>query len=290
VSSVDPPRRVAVLGLGLLGGSFCHAVRALPNAPVIVGYAHNPHTLASARELGLAHHHFADIAHAVADADLVVLATPIGAFEGLLRQMAAHLKPGVLVTDVGSTKRTVCRLAREILPRQASFVGSHPMAGGERSGASFARADLFHNVPVILTPEPGTPEAAVATVDWLWKALGAWTTHLSPESHDRLMASISHTPHVTAAMLVALQTPASLDLAGGGYRDSTRIAASNPDLWRDILLDNRDNMIDALRRLRAETDEVLSFLESNDGDALREYLASAAIKRGAPIKERPWMV
>lgn len=290
VTDVELPRQIAVLGLGLLGGSVCHAVRGLGYGPQVVGYAHNAGTLANAWELGLCHHLTGEISEAVKEAELVVLATPIGAFGEILERIAPHLRKGCIVTDVGSTKRTVVALARKTLPAGAHFVGSHPMAGGERSGASFARGDLFHNVPVIVTPEADSDPAAVGKVEALWKAMGAWTTRLSPEVHDRLVASVSHVPHVTAALLVMLQTPASLDLAGGGYRDSTRIAASNPDLWRDILMDNRDNVAASLRRLRGEADELIRMLEAGDAEGIREYLAAASIKRGAPIKEKPWMV
>lgn len=277
-------RSVAVLGLGLLGGSLCHALRATANPPTLTGYAHRASTLARAREIGLADVLTDDLPAAVGGADLVVLCSPVGTFEALLRGVAPYLKSGAIVTDVGSTKRSVCRLARELLPSHARFVGSHPMAGGERAGADHARADLFRGATVIVTPEEHTDPAAAPTVADFWTALGSRVLTLSPETHDRLVASVSHLPHCTAAMLVSLQTPTSVDLAGNGYRDSTRIAAGDPDLWRDILIDNRDHIAAALRALRDQTDHLIAALEKGDADAVRAYLAAAAARGRPPIR------
>jgi prephenate dehydrogenase len=246
-----------------------------------------------------------DMAAAVKGSDLVVIATPVNTFESVLTSLSTLLEPGTIVTDVGSTKRTVCKLADRLLPKSVHFVGSHPMAGGERSGPDNARADLFVHAPVIITPyvqpvpaSTGAAAAAVAdragpattAVAAMWEALHARVTFLDADTHDRLVASVSHLPHATASMLVTLQSLPALDLSGSGYRDATRIAAGDPDLWRDILIDNRDYVSAALRKLRAETDEFIRLLDTADGPALREYLASAAMKRGAPIRERPPMV
>lgn len=294
-------RRVAILGLGLLGGSLGLALRRLADAPTVVGFAHRNVTLLRAREMDLADVYTGDLAEAVSGADLVVLATPVGVFARLLEAIGPVLSPSAVVTDVGSTKRTVCRLAAELLPAGVRFVGSHPMAGGERSGPENARADLFVHAPVIVTPTvvPGAAGDAGLTgaeeriredVAGLWRALHARVTFLDADTHDRLVASVSHLPHVTASMLVSLQSLPALELSGSGYRDATRVAAGDPDLWRDILMDNRDFVAEALLRLRGETDVLLKLLETGDADGLREYLAQAAIKRGAPIRERPPMV
>lgn len=298
-------RRVTVIGLGLLGGSLCLALRRLINPPVVVGYAHRNVTLLRAREMDLADEFTGDLVTAVKGADLVVLATPVGTFESVLGAIAPHLGAGTIVTDVGSTKRTVCRLAGNLLPKTVHFVGSHPMAGGERSGPDNAREDLFVHAPVIVTPfvlpmRASTGSAAAAAADRLgpattavaelWEALHARVTFLDADTHDRLVASVSHLPHATASMLVTVQSLPALELSGAGYRDATRVAAGDPDLWRDILMDNRDYVADALKRLRTETDELIRMLDSGDASGIREYLAGAAMKRGAPIRERPPMV
>lgn len=300
-------KRVTVLGLGLVGGSLCLSLRRLVDAPRVVGYAHRTVTLLRAREMDLADEYTGDLATAVRGSDLVVLATPVGTFPAILREIARHCSAGAVVTDVGSTKRTVCRLAKELLPKGVHFVGSHPMAGGERTGPDNARADLFVHAPVILTPEVAATKvstgslaagdgegvaarAAADAVGEMWKALHARVTVMDADTHDRLVASVSHLPHATASMLVTLQSLPALELSGSGYRDATRVAAGDPDLWRDILMDNRDYVAEALMRLRRETDELIRMLESGDAVGVREYLANAAIKRGAPIRERPPMV
>lgn len=284
------------------------------NPPVVVGYAHRNVTLLRAREMDLADEFTGDLAAAVKGADLVVLATPVGTFERVLGEIAPHLAAGAIVTDVGSTKRTFCKLAEKLLPKTVHFVGSHPMAGGEKSGPGNAREDLFVHAPVIVTPyvlplpastggaarmSTGGAAAAAAAdrlgpattaVAELWEALHARVTFLDADTHDRLVASVSHLPHATASMLVTVQSLPALELSGSGYRDATRVAAGDPDLWRDILMDNRDYVAAALRSMREETDQLIRMLEGNDAASLRDYLAGAAMKRGAPIRERPPMV
>jgi prephenate dehydrogenase len=285
-----PPSCISVIGLGLLGGSLCQGLRAGVSPPRVIGFAHRPSTVQRARSIGLADEVTADLALAVTTADLVILATPVSAFEGLLRDIAPHLKPGTVVSDVGSTKRTVCRLAREILPKSVSFVGAHPMAGGEQSGAEHAKASLFHGAPVILTPEADTPASPVEMLTHLWTSLGAWVTCVDPASHDRLVATMSHLPHMTAAMLVTLQSPSALELSGPGFRDTTRVAQGDANLWRDILLDNRDNVAAQLRRLVAEAAHLAELLDNADDATIRDYLASAAVKRGAALRTKTPMV
>lgn len=278
--------------MGLLGGSLCMAMRRLHDCPTVVGYAHRHATVLRVREMNLAHEVTDDLGEAVRGADLIILCTPVGSFEAILKDISPHLSPGAVVTDVGSTKRTVCELAKRHLPKGISFVGSHPMAGGERGGAHNARSDLFVDAPVILTPcgENGERDAALAAVAEFWEALHCRLVYLDPNVHDALVGSVSHLPHATAAMLVTLQSLPALELSGAGYRDSTRIAQGDPDLWRDIFMDNRDHITTGLKKLRDETDYLISLLEKSDGPGIRDYLASAAIKRGAPIRERTPMV
>jgi prephenate dehydrogenase len=285
-------RRVSVLGLGLLGGSLCQALRELSDPPVVTGYAHRATTLARAREMRLADAYTSDLGTAARDADLLVLCAPISTFESLLEGIAPHVKAGAVVTDVGSTKRSVCGAARRILGATVGrrFVGSHPMAGGERTGAEHSKPDLFLDAVAIITPEADTEAEAAGVVREMWTGVGSRVITTDPATHDRLVASVSHLPHVTAAMLVTLQTPSALELAGPGYRDTTRIAAGDPALWRDILTDNRDNVLESLRQYQAQLSEFTAILERNDPTALQEYLASAAIKRGSPIKPKNQMV
>lgn len=276
----------------MLGGSLCQALRQLPDAPVVVGYAHRASTLARAREMRLADEFTSDLSTAVGGADLVVLCSPIDTFAEILGGIRPHLKPGAVVTDVGSTKRSVCTSAREVLGKELArrFVGSHPMAGGERAGAEHSKPDLFRDAVAVVTPEAETDAGAARVVRSLWEAVGSRVIVTDPGSHDGLVAWVSHLPHVVAAMLVSVQTQASLELAGPGYRDSTRIAAGDPALWRAILGDNRDNVLEALKGLEARLAEVRSILERNDGDALQAFLKSAAELRQGGLKAKGQMV
>jgi prephenate dehydrogenase len=271
--------RLSILGVGLLGGSIGLAVKSLLSGCHVVGYGHHPQTLELARSRGAVDQFSESAADAVQDADLVILCTPVGTFRSLLQEIASSLKPGALVTDVGSTKRTVCRLAKELLPQGVHFVGSHPMAGSEKRGVEAARADLFQRALCITTPSHGANHQAVAAVESFWNRLGMRTTRLSPEDHDRMLAEVSHLPHALAAALMATQDDAAVHVAGKGLLDTTRIAAGDGGLWRDIFVDNADNLHLALTKLRAQLDRFEMLLKDPKGDALKDWLDRAAQRR-----------
>jgi len=216
---------------------------------------------------------------AVDEADLIVVCTPVGSFEHIFREMAPHLTHGAVVTDVGSTKRSVLELSRAVLPAHTRFVGSHPMAGGERRGVEFARADLFKGAVCVTTPTATTDPNALASVEEFWTDLGMQVIRTSPEAHDQLVGSISHLPHALAAALVRLQPEEAIALAGKGFLDATRIAAGDPGLWRDILLDNSNNVRKSIERLEGELVKLKSLLDSKDANELQAWLASAAAAR-----------
>jgi prephenate dehydrogenase len=272
---------LSILGVGLLGGSIGLAVKSIANGVRVVGYGHRTSTLEEAARVGAIDLPMSSAAEAVRGADLVILCTPVGLFEDLLREIAPALTPGAVVTDVGSTKRSVVELAERILPRNVHFVGSHPMAGSEQRGVQHAAADLFHGAVCITTPSEQTNPAALKEVEGFWRLLGMHVTRLSVEEHDRRLADISHLPHAVAAALVATQDPASFPLAGKGFLDATRIAAGDAGLWRDIFIDNRDNLRDSVRRLRMQLDELLARLDAADGEAVRAWLDEAATRRKA---------
>src|SRR5580765_4758015 len=192
-------RRISVLGVGLLGGSIGLAAKSALNDVEIVGYGHRKATLERAVEVGAIDRFEMKVTEAVEGADLVILCTPVGVFEGLIGEIGNALKTGAMVTDVGSTKRSVVAVAERELPEGVHFVGSHPMAGSEKRGVEFARADLFQNALCILTPTGKTEKEALGAVEGFWKALGMRTTRLSPVEHDRLLADVSHLPHALAA-------------------------------------------------------------------------------------------
>lgn len=237
-------------------------------------------------EIGAIDEACATAAKAVQGADLVILCTPVGLLEEMLRQIAGHLKPGAMVTDVGSTKRSVVTAAGKILPANVHFVGSHPMAGSEKRGVEYARTDLFENATCILTPTADTDADSLAAVEKFWQTLGMKTTRISPGDHDRYLAEISHLPHALAAALVAMQQDAVLPLAGQGFLDATRIAGGDGALWRDILLDNADNMRSALTRLQGELSKLLAMLEPTQDSALEQWLNDAAKKREKLLQQK----
>jgi prephenate dehydrogenase len=273
------PRRLSILGVGLLGGSIGLAWKSISNSCRIVGYGHRRENLEKALEVGAVDEITQDPAEASAGADLVILCTPVGTFNDILGRIAPGLSPGSIVTDVGSTKRSVVVAAAKFLPPTAHFVGSHPMAGSEKRGVEFARADLLKGAQCLVTPTPATDSSAIEAIQTFWQKLGMQVTQLSPQDHDRLVADISHLPHAVAAALVAMQTDSSLKLAGRGFLDATRIAGGDGGLWRDILLDNHDNIRSGIERLQGTLTTLLRRLDEKDANGLREWLDAAAVRR-----------
>ena len=260
-------RRLAIVGVGLIGGSVGLAARRagwhVVGCDAVGG--------AAAVDRGAVHELGDDPAAAAAGADLVVIAVPVGAAADVLA--AAGSSPAV-VTDVGSTKRSIVSAAAAAGVRR--FVGSHPMAGGERGGVAHARAELLEGALCLLTPTGDTDPDALAAVGAFWRSLGMRTRHLPPDEHDRLLADVSHVPHAVAAAVTRSADPAGVPLAAGGWRDVTRIAAGNPDLWRDILTDNRDGVRAGLARVRDDLGRLIDLLDANDRPAVRAWLAAAA--------------
>ncbi|MEB2346404.1 MAG: prephenate dehydrogenase [Deltaproteobacteria bacterium] len=270
--------RIAVLGLGLLGGSLAWAARERALAAEVVGCGRRAEPLRRARERGLVDRTTADPVAAVAGADLVVLATPVGAMAPLLAQVAPALAPGVLVTDVGSVKALLADTLPGLLPPAARFVGSHPMAGSHEKGPDHARPDLFEGAVCVVTPVPGDAPEAVERIEALWRAVGARVVRRDPAGHDREVAWMSHLPHVLAfAYARALgEAPAGARaVAGPGFRDFTRIARSDAELWADILVANAKAVGGPLARVARELAEVARRLEAGDSDALERWITEA---------------
>jgi len=270
---------MSILGVGLLGGSLGLAVRSRISGCRVVGYGHRQSTLDAALQMGAIHEGYAELGRAVRGAEVVVLCTPVGMFAEMLSQIAPHLAPGAIVTDVGSTKRSIVAAAQSHLPPTVHFVASHPMAGSEKRGVHHARAELFQGAVCILTPTSNTDPKAIEQVESLWQTVGMKTCRLSPEEHDRRLADISHLPHALAAALVNLQDEATLTLSGKGFLDLTRIAGGDAGLWRDILIDNRDNLQRSLARLSDEIDKLKALLDPKQAHALEAWLNQAAERR-----------
>jgi len=270
--------RLAVVGVGLLGGSLAKAARAHAIARQIVGVGRDLGRLQPALRDGTLDRIATDVAEGVGGADRIVLAAPVLVNEALLARVWPAAPAGAVVTDVGSTKAGIVAAAeRQAAARpEVHFVGSHPMAGSERSGYGVARADLFAGATVVVTPTETSAPAAVKGVTELWAALGARVVTLDPATHDRAVAAISHLPHVVAWALVDAVVrfePDALAIAARGFKDTTRIAASDPEVWREILLDNRAAVTAGVAAFRRALDDLEGLMASGDGAALTAFLA-----------------
>jgi prephenate dehydrogenase len=282
--------RVAIIGCGLIGGSFALALRAAGEVGLVVGFDRDEVTVGRARSLGIVDQAEGSIEAAVADSDLVVVATPVAQAAPIFAAIATRLAPHAIVTDVGSTKRDVVLAARGALGDAIGrFVPGHPIAGGEVHGPGAAKADLFLDKHVLLTPLRENSSEAVAKVAAAWKACGAHVRVLGAEKHDLALSSVSHLPHLLAYALVAQIADAPeaelmFGLAGSGFRDFTRIAASSPEMWRDIAIANRDALIDDLDAYRRRLDAIRTSLAANDRDALEALFTRASVARKAWVQ------
>lgn len=278
--------RLTIVGVGLLGGSVARAVRSRGLAREIVGVGRRPERLAPALADGTLDRAVTDLADGLRGADVVLLALPVLAAERLLPAVWRSVSADALVTDVGSTKGRFARAADTLQTgRRVRFVGSHPLAGSELAGYAAARADLFERATVIVTPTEEVASGTVKEAVVFWESLGARASVLDPETHDRVVAAISHLPHLAAYALVetaAAFEPGALDFAARGFRDTTRIAASDPEVWREIFLTNRDALRSSLGAYRAALDRLEALVEAeDDGAALRAALAELAERRRA---------
>ena len=278
-------RKVTLAGVGLLGGSLGLALRRRALAENVTGYVRRESSVAEAIEAGAVDDATCDLLAAVRGADLIVLCTPLWQMGPLARKFAPAVEPGAIVTDVGSVKQA---LVEELEPvfvgTGAHFVGSHPMAGSERMGVSAAKADLFERACSIVTPTARSLPEAVARVEQLWSSVGARPLLMKPDLHDQLVARSSHLPHVLAAHLasyvLAQDHPAEQQqVCAGGFRDSTRVAAGSPEMWRDIVTMNRGPVASALKDFRESLDEFLAILERNDPAEVEAFFRSAKTLR-----------
>ncbi|WP_297617831.1 prephenate/arogenate dehydrogenase family protein [uncultured Roseicyclus sp.] len=280
--------RVALIGLGLIAGSMAHAMRRAGLAGEIVGTARSPQTRAIAADIGLCDRITATVAEAVQGADLVVLCVPPGAMGAVAAEIAPHLAQGATVSDVGSVKRDVITQVGPHIPAGVHFVPAHPLAGTEHSGPRAGFAELFDNRYVLLTPEPGTDAAAVARLRALWEGCGARVEEMDADHHDLVLAVTSHTPHLIAYTMVGVADDLRrvtdsevIKYSAAGFRDFTRIAASDPTMWRDVFLTNKDATLEILGRFTEELFALQRAIRRGDGDHLHAYFTrTRAIRRG----------
>jgi len=274
-------RKVVIFGVGLIGGSFALALRKADAVQEVVGFGRSKATLHQAQQFGLIDRIGDEVAREVRDADLILLATPVAQMADILARIAPHLGTHTLITDGGSTKCDVVATARQQLGSKiAQFIPAHPIAGAELSGPAAALADLYHGKKVVLTPLPENSAVAVARVRAVWQACGALVSELTPEQHDEVFAAVSHLPHLLAYTLVHDLAQRDnrnllLSFAASGFRDFTRIAASSPEMWRDISLSNRDALLREVEQYAAELYKLHQALEQRDSAKLEEMFSLA---------------
>jgi len=274
-------KKIVVFGVGLIGGSFAMALRKARAVNTVVGFGRSELPLAHSLQLGVIDRIGKDLATELKDADLVLLATPVGQMAELMKRIAPHLGKKTLVTDCGSTKSDVVREAYAQLGGMvAQFVPAHPIAGAEQSGAAAAQADLFQWKKVVLTPLPENSAESVARVRHAWELCGAMVKELTPAQHDEVFAAVSHLPHLLSFALVhdlaqREQRELLLSFAASGFRDFTRIAASSPEMWRDICMANRDALLKELQIYATELTQLSTALETGDAAKLEQIFRAA---------------
>ncbi|HEY1709474.1 MAG TPA: prephenate/arogenate dehydrogenase family protein [Rhizomicrobium sp.] len=283
-----PFARLALIGIGLLGSSVARAARRGGLAEKIVCTDADAASLAKAKELGIVDETCADAAACVRDADLVILATPVGTYGALSKEIAPHLKPGAILSDVGSVKGAVARDVAPNVPAGVHFIPAHPIAGTERSGTEAGFAELFDGRWCILTPPDGADAEAVAKLKAFWEGLGSKVDTMDVAHHDLVLAITSHVPHLiaynivgTADDLEAVTEGEVIKYSAGGFRDFTRIAASDPTMWRDVFLNNKEAVLEVLGRFNEDLSALQRAIRWGDGDALFNlFTRTRAIRRG----------
>lgn len=286
--------RLSIIGIGLIGGSLARAMRRVGFAKEIVGYGRNLGNLKLAVDLGVVDHAEVRIDAAVRDADVILIAAPVGAMTEVFSQLAGKISRETVMTDVGSVKTSVIRDAREALSQEefARFVPGHPIAGTEQSGVAASREDLFHEHQIILTPEVDTNPGAVETVRSMWEAAGGVVRLLDADKHDAVLAASSHLPHVLAYALVDMLVRRDdhrdiFDFAAGGFRDFTRIASSDPAMWRDICVTNREPLLELLEEFRQDIGDIMQAIEKGDAQWLMDTFERARHARETYVKPAP---
>ncbi|AXX98824.1 prephenate/arogenate dehydrogenase family protein [Profundibacter amoris] len=280
--------RVALIGLGLIAGSMAHAMRRDGLAGEITGYARSEETRKVAAEIGLVDRVCDSAAEAVKGADLVVLCVPVGAMGGVAAEIAPHLDKGATVSDVGSVKRAVIEAVGPHIPDGVHFIPAHPLAGTEKSGPRSGFAELFDNRWCLIVPVDGSDRAAIDRLESLWQGMGARTDEMEADHHDLVLAVTSHAPHLIAYTMVGVADDLGrvtdtevVNYSAAGFRDFTRIAASDPTMWRDVFLNNKDATLEILGRFTEELFALQRAIRTGDGDHLFDYFTrTRAIRRG----------
>lgn len=276
-------RKVTIIGVGLIGASCALALKDRGLCEIVSGYGRSERNLREARELGMIDEYSLKIGKACEQADLVILATPVGLFKKLIYEIRDNLKGNAIITDVGSVKGSLAHEMEALMPESVYYVGSHPIAGSEKSGFNHASANLFDKSQCIVTPTSRSNEIAVRKIISMWEAFGAAVEIIDPVLHDEIFAAVSHLPHIIAYTLVNTLDDSSaeyLKYAGPGLKDTTRIALSSPELWRDISLLNGSNLITLIERFRNNLDLIASLIRNSDASGLeREFSKARSLRQ-----------
>lgn len=267
--------QITILGPGLLGASLAIAAKERQLASRVVAWSRRPETRELCQQQSWCDAVFDTPEAAVKDSELVVICTPVETIPPLLEKVVSHLKPGALVTDVGSTKNEICSRANTSIGNQATFIGSHPMAGSEQTGLENAKPDLFQNAACIITPEPNAPLPKIDQLTAFWEALGMCVATTTPEQHDEIVAHISHLPHLLASVLCGYLSGKDANwkaLSGPGLRDCTRVASGDPGLWLQILEQNRSEVLTAIDGLEKQLKHFKQALREENADAVKDLL------------------
>lgn len=277
-------KRITILGIGLIGASFALALKKNGLCNEVIGYGRTEKNLKKAKNKEIIDTFNLDPAAACRGSDLIVFATPVGSFVDIANRIKSTLLSGVIVTDVGSVKGNLVRNMEELMPEGTFFVGGHPIGGSNRSGINAAEPDLFKDAKCIITPTEHTDKNALETVTAVWKNIGSRVTLIGPEEHDRIYALVSHLPHLIAYEI--MHTVADIDssflgFSGQGFIDTTRIASSSPELWRDICLLNKDNLLKSLEIFKKNLDRVSQYLRVHDSESLeKDFQKAHALREG----------
>jgi prephenate dehydrogenase len=276
--------KITVLGVGLIGASFALAMRKEGLCGHIAGSGRNEHTLRKARELGIIDSYDLDPAVACTDSELILLSTPVGIFPELVKKCAASFRKGAIITDVGSVKGRLVHEIEGLLPAHVRYIGGHPIAGSDRSGIDSSNAGLFRNAICIVTPTQKSDAGALKVVSEIWESLGSKVITMDPETHDRIYGAVSHLPHVIAYLLMntVYDIDASyLEFSGQGFKDTTRIASSSPEMWRDICLFNRENLVGMLSLFQKNLELFSRYLTASDSVSIeREFGKARKLRDG----------
>ncbi len=274
--------KMTIIGIGLLGASLAKACKERGLVGQVAGYGRNRETLEKARSLDIIDLCASDLAEAVKDTDLVVICTPVTTIVPLIQKMIPGIRSGTLITDVGSVKEPIINGADKLMPEGVTFVGSHPIAGGENSGLESSTADLYQGAKCIVTPNQNTQKKALEKISAFWQAVGMKVIELSAEEHDYVFGAVSHLPHIVAYALMNtlgnLRTQENHEVtaySGAGLKDITRIASSDPVMWRDICIYNRNHSLNMIDRFQIKLDEIRSTIEKGDGETLKNEFITA---------------